>query len=156
MKLINTNNVQRYFTSQKTMKHLIKSGLNLSAEKSGNHQITLFCSVHFESKYLIYGKQRIRLNFELDPVPTIYPANHIPQSSMLPSVSCNIPRKAPRDRSLPDECVHFVQKDKINDFDSLDQFVALMALPSKCLKSMSFIFTYFQALLLFQKLLSQL
>ena len=41
---------------------------------------------------------------------------------MLPSVSCNIPRKAPRDRSIPDEYVHFVQKDKINDFDSLDQF----------------------------------
>ena len=82
---------------------------------------SVICSGHFESKYLLYGKQRIRLNFELDPVPTIYPANHIPQSSILPSVSCNIPRKAPRDRSIPDEYVHFVQKEKINDFASLDQ-----------------------------------
>ena len=39
----------------------------------------------------------------------------------MPSVSCNIPRKAPRDSSIPDEYVHFVQQDKINDFDSLDQ-----------------------------------
>ena len=38
---------------------------------------------------------------------------------MLPS--CNIPRKAPGDSFIPDEHVHFVQKDKINDFDSLNQ-----------------------------------
>ena len=93
--------------------------VNRKEWKPSNNSV--ICSGHFESKNLLYGKQRIRLNFELDPVPTIYPANHIPQSSMLPSVSCNIPRKAPRDRSIPHEYVHFVQKDKINDFDSLDQ-----------------------------------
>ena len=154
MKLINTNNVQGYFTPQKTMKHLIKSGLNLSAEKgckpSNNSGI---CSGHFVSKYLIYGKQRIRLNFELDPVPTIYPANHIPQSSMLSSVSSNIPQKAPRDRSIPDEYVHFVQKNKINDFDSLDQ---ICCPDGFTIQKFEDHVIYFQALLLFQKLLSQL
>ena len=32
-------------------------------------------------------------NFELDFVPTIYPESHIPQSSLLPSASIDIPGK---------------------------------------------------------------
>ena len=65
---------------------------------------SVICSGHFESKYLIHGmgKQRVRLNFELDPFPTIYPAGHIPQTSTLPSASSKIPRKASTDRSTPD------------------------------------------------------
>ena len=120
--LINTNNVQGYFTVPKNDEALNQKWVKFVSRKEWKpSNNSVICSGHFESKYLIYGKQRIRLNFALDPVPTIYPANHNPQSSMLPSVSCNIPRKAPRDRSIPDEYVHFVQKDKMNDFYSLDQ-----------------------------------
>ena len=112
MKPININ-VQGYFISHKTMKYLTKSGLKFLAEK--------ICSGHFESKYLIYGEKKVRLNFELYPVPTINPESHILQSSSLPSSSSNIPRKAPRDHYIPDEYANFVQKDNINDFEPLDQ-----------------------------------
>ena len=81
---------------------------------------SVICSSHFEPKYLIRCKQKVRLNFELDPVPTIYPAGHIPQASSLPTAASNIPRKAPRNRCIPDEYADFVQKDKIKDFKSLD------------------------------------
>ena len=74
-----------------------------------------------QSIFNLWETKSIRLNFELDSVSTIYPENHIPQSSSLPSSSSDIPRKAPRDRSIPDEYPDFVQKDKINDFESLDQ-----------------------------------
>ena len=40
---------------------------------------SVICSSHFEPKYLVHCKQKVRLN--LDPVPTIYPAGHIPQTS---------------------------------------------------------------------------
>ena len=80
----------------------------------------MICSSHFEPKYLIRCKQKVRLNLELDPVPTIYPAGHIPQASSLPTAASNIPRKAPRNRCIPDEYADFVQKDKIKDFKSLD------------------------------------
>ena len=68
---------------------------------------SVICSDHFKSKYLIYGKQRVQLNFELDPVPTIYPESHIPQSPLLFSATRNIPRKTPRDLSISDEYVQF-------------------------------------------------
>jgi hypothetical protein len=39
---------------------------------------SVVCSDHFDTKYLIPGKQRTRLNQELDPVPDIYPDGYAP------------------------------------------------------------------------------
>ena len=58
---------------------------------------SVICSSHFEEKYLLKGEKRIRLNFSLSPVPTIYPKDFVPQSSILPSASNNQQRKPPRE-----------------------------------------------------------
>ena len=79
------------------------------------------CSLHFEEIFLIKGKQRMRLDYSLDPVPTIYPEGYVPQSTLLPSSSSKEQRKPPKDRTIPDEYDAFLQKDKILSFEQLDK-----------------------------------
>ena len=70
---------------------------------------SVICSFHFEEKCLTKGEKRIRLNYSLDPVPTIYPKDYIPQSSILPSSASKQQRKPPKNRRIPDEYNDFVQ-----------------------------------------------
>ena len=73
---------------------------------------------------MIKGEKRIRLNYSLDPVPTIYPKDYIPQSSILPSSASKQQRKPPKNRRIPDEYNDFVQRDKIHKLDQLDESCA--------------------------------
>ena len=63
---------------------------------------SVICSTHFEDKFFIKREKRIRLNFSLEPIPTIYPKDFVPQSSLLPSASSQQQRKSPKYRRLPD------------------------------------------------------
>ena len=81
---------------------------------------SVICSDHFEAKYLLYGDKRTHLNRELEPVPTIYPAGHVPTSSLLPSSSCSS-RKLPTDRRKPDQFPDYHREYKICDFDALNE-----------------------------------
>ena len=58
---------------------------------------SVICSSHFEEKYLLKGEKRIRLNFSLSLVPTIYPKDFVPQSSILPSAS-KINNESPQEK----------------------------------------------------------
>lgn len=82
---------------------------------------SVICSEHFESRFILRGK-RIKLNWELNPVPSIYPENFTPQSSLLPSILSTAQRKYPKDRTtIPDEYDEFLISDKIISFDSLNE-----------------------------------
>ena len=82
---------------------------------------SVICSDHFDPKYLICGDKRTHLNRELGPVPTIYPDGHTPTSSMLPSSSCTVTRKAPTDRREPDQYLDYRRTHQIVDFEALDE-----------------------------------
>ena len=81
---------------------------------------SVICSDHFESTYLVIGK-RIRLRRELDPIPTIYPIEHTPVSSLLNTTASSTTRKPPKDRIIKDEYDEFLKQDKLKEFQSLDQ-----------------------------------
>ena len=43
------------------------------------------CIDHFESTYLSQGKERARLNHDLNPIPTIHPSSIAKSQSVIPS-----------------------------------------------------------------------
>ena len=74
----------------------------------------MICIKHFESKYAIKGK-RNKLDWKLNPVPTI----HSVEALKKPSVLCSslAPRREPKRRIFQkDQLEQFKNNDSINDF----------------------------------------
>ena len=49
-------------------------------------QNSVICQKHFEPKFIIYGKQRNRLNWKLNPIPTIHTDKALKRPSTLPTL----------------------------------------------------------------------
>ena len=73
---------------------------------------------HFEERYIIKGK-RNKLDWKLDPIPTIHSREALKRPSVL--TTPNIPRKQPKERALqPDQLQDFQESDQIIDFENID------------------------------------
>lgn len=74
----------------------------------------MICIKHFESKYVIKGK-RNKLDWKLNPVPTIHSVEALKKPSVLCSPSA--PRREPKRRIFQkDQLEQFKNNDSINDF----------------------------------------
>ena len=81
---------------------------------------SVMCIDHFEDKYLIKKKERIRLDYSMSPIPTIHPKS-IPLSQA--PVPCE-PRKLPKVRVYaPDELGSFMSIYDVKSFDHLVGFI---------------------------------
>ena len=80
---------------------------------------SVICHSHFDEKFLLHGKKKTNLRWELQPLPTIYPAET--PSSLTKSV--NFPRKLPKLRmsDLPDEYQEYLNSDQIDNFEDLNE-----------------------------------
>ena len=84
---------------------------------------SVICSDHFDATYLLCGDKITHLNRELDPVPTIYPVGHVPNSSLL-YFSSSSSRKPPTPtptRTEPDQLPYFHREHKICDLGALNE-----------------------------------
>lgn len=80
---------------------------------------SVICSKHFEEKFLNTGK-RTKLNWGLNPIPSIHTADALKRPSTLQTPS--VPRKAPKVRIYgEDQFESFSKNDTIKDFDDLSQ-----------------------------------
>ena len=70
---------------------------------------SVVCIEHFKDEFIIRG-QRMKLNWEMQPVPTIHTEKALKRPSTLPNAI--LPRKAPRKRNN--------QVDQINSFEDRD------------------------------------
>ena len=80
---------------------------------------SVLCEKHFDPKYIKYGKQRNKLNYNLRPVPTIHTVEDgsVPESVLRVP---NIPRPPPKERNIyPDEKPAYRVNDKIKSLDCL-------------------------------------
>ena len=80
---------------------------------------SVLCIKHFDEKYISRGK-RNKLNWKLDPVPTIHSKEALKRPSALPTST--VPRKAPKIRGIQcDQIEGFSNKDKIKSFSDIDE-----------------------------------
>jgi len=81
---------------------------------------SVICVKHFENKYLIHGHKRTKLDWKLNPIPSI----HSEEALKRPSTLCNPPalRKAPKVRVYQaDELSIFNEKDHITSLDDFTE-----------------------------------
>ena len=73
---------------------------------------SVICCDHFEPQFLKYGK-RTKLNWELDPIPTIYPEEFTPTATGATTSSTSTTRNPPKIRSvpIPGEYEEFLKRD---------------------------------------------
>ena len=81
---------------------------------------SVICELHFEGNLINRG-EKCNLKWDINPVPTIYPAALAETLSVLPSVPPPV-RKPPKKRVYqPDELDAFRQKDKISSLNDISQ-----------------------------------
>ena len=70
---------------------------------------SVICGKHFESKFILTGKQRNFLDWKLNPIPTLHTDKALKKPSLLPTMS--VPRKTPK--------LRVYQEDQLGDFNSI-------------------------------------
>ena len=70
---------------------------------------SVICEKHFESKYILIGKQRNLLDWKLNPIPTLHTDMALKKPSLLPTLS--VPRKTPK--------LRVYQEDELCEFNSM-------------------------------------
>ena len=79
---------------------------------------SVICIKHFEEKFIIRGN-RNKLNWKLDPYPTLHSTEILKRPSLIP-ISSVPPRKAPKLRVLQqDQMQEFYDKDTIKDLANI-------------------------------------
>ena len=77
------------------------------------------CANHFDQKFILNGKRK-KLNWKLNPVPTIYPESVLSKPYSLPTLTGF--RKSPKPRIYqPDQVDSFVEKDKIHNNEDIKE-----------------------------------
>jgi len=90
--------------------------VNRTDWKPSNNSV--ICEKHFESKFIITGKQRNCLDWKLNPTPTIYTDKALKRPSNLPVLT--MPRKSPKVRIYQeDQLSNFINMYTINSFEEL-------------------------------------
>ena len=80
---------------------------------------SVICANHFDQKFILNGKRK-KLNWKLNPVPTIYPESVLSKPSSLPTLTGF--RKSPKPRIYqPDQVNSFVEKDKIHNIEDITE-----------------------------------
>ena len=79
----------------------------------------IHCANHFDQKFILNGKRK-KLNWKLNPVPTIYPESLLSKPSSLPTLTGF--RKPPKPHIYqPDQVDSFVEKDKIHNIEDITE-----------------------------------
>ena len=80
---------------------------------------SVICADHFDQKFILNEKRK-KLNWKLNPVPTIYPAIVLSKPSFLPTLTGF--RKSPKICIYhPDQVDSFVEKDKIHNIEDITE-----------------------------------
>ena len=89
---------------------------------------SVLCEKHFDERFIIRGKKRTKLKYNLRPIPTIHAPDALKTPSCLATTS--EPRKTPKQRAFQkDELSDFLATDIIKDFSSLDDIKLQSILP---------------------------
>ena len=99
---------------------------------------SVICANHFDQKFILHGKRK-KLNWKLNPVPSIYPESVLSKSSFLPTL-IGFRKSSKPHIYQPDQVNSFVEKDEIHNIEDIKEKHCLSSYTWN--KTKDFIFLY--------------